>query len=285
MTIPRRGGVLTACCLWLVLAPAVFGQGEDKIVISTVEEMTTDLSQAPCNDKDRQAAVQALLLKMGATADDITILKQGGAENVVLRKPGTGEGVIVIGAHYDKSSVGCGAIDNWTGVVAIAHLYRSLRQTPMEKTLIFVGFGKEEKGLIGSKGMVAEIKKEEVGQYCAMVNIDSLGMSAPQAMESHSSKSLSARTAAIAEKMKMPFSVASIPGAGADSTPFLEKKIPAVTISGIAQGWEKILHSPFDQVAKVNPTGVYLGYRLALTLTAELSGLPCNASREEMKKK
>lgn len=63
--------------------------------------------------------------------------------------------------------------------MALAHIYKSFKDVTPEKTLIFVAFGKEEKGLLGSKAMVKTIKKEEIEQYCAMVNIDSLGMAAP----------------------------------------------------------------------------------------------------------
>jgi hypothetical protein len=63
----------------------------------------------------------------------------------------------------------------------------------------------------------------------------------------------------------------------------MDKKIPAVTISALGDRWAEVLHTMNDQVAKVNATSVYLGYRLALALTAELDILSCDASREEPK--
>ncbi len=94
--------------------------------------------------------------------------------------------------------------------------------------------------------MVKTIKKEEVEQYCAMVNIDSLGMAAPQTPENLSSKLLVNRVAELAGRMKIPFSKVTINGADADSNSFIGKKIPAVTISALGDGWEKILHSSKD---------------------------------------
>jgi Zn-dependent M28 family amino/carboxypeptidase len=224
---------------------------------------------------------------MGARGEDVFSEERYGVGNVVVRKLGQSEGIIVVGAHYDKSLEGCGAIDNWTGIVAVAHIYRTLKDAPLRKTLIFVGFGREEQGLLGSKAMVKNIEKDAVGQYCAMVNIDSLGMTAPYVLGNFniSSRALANRLAEIATRMKMPFSKVTVPGIGADSVPFLEKKIPAVTISAMSDDWRKVLHTRHDQAAKVNSASVYLGYRLALALITELDSLPCEVSREESKVK
>src|SRR4030095_6437012 len=97
---------------------------------------------------------------------------------------------IIVGAHYDKVADGCGAIDNWTGIVAMAHLYKTLKEIPLNKTVWFVAFGKEEKGLIGSRAMTEAIKKEDVAQFCAMINIDSLGLTAPQVLRNLSNPKL-----------------------------------------------------------------------------------------------
>jgi Iap family predicted aminopeptidase len=273
------------CCLLMVSTLGFSASQGNKIIISTQEETAQDVAQVPCKQTQRLSAARALFIKMGAQAENVLIEKRDGVENLVIRKPGNSQGTIVIGAHYDKLMEGCGAIDNWTGIVALAHIYRSLKDVPLQKTLLFVAFGKEEEGLLGSKAMVNNIKKEDMGQYCAMINIDSLGMAAPQVGENLSSKALVSRVVEIAQRMKMPFSKLSIPGAGADSLSFMEKKIPAVTISALRTGWAEVLHTRHDQVSKVNQTSVYLGYRLALALVTELDILPCEVSREKAKAK
>jgi hypothetical protein len=118
-----------------------------------------------------------------------------------------------------------------------------------------------------------------------MINIDSLGMAAPQVMEDISSKPLVERTAAIAQRMKMPFSRISFPLGDSDSSSFRDKKIPALTISGVGDRWREVMHTLKDQAALVNQGSVYLGYRLALSLIAELDSLPCEVSRGEAKAK
>lgn len=267
-------------CFLLILAPS-FGKAiqSNTLRISTQEEIAQDIASVPCKNNERLNAAKALFVKMGVQAD-ISVEKADGIENLVIRKTGKSRETIVIGAHYDKVPYGCGAIDNWSGIVALAHIYRSFKDMTPEKSLILVAFGKEEQGLLGSKAMVKTIRKEEVEQYCAMVNIDSLGMGAPQTPENMSSKLLVNRVAELAKRMKIPFSKVTLNGADADSSSFIGKKIPAVTISALGNGWEKILHSSKDQVSGVNQLSVYVGYRLALALVAELCDLPCSASRK-----
>jgi Zn-dependent M28 family amino/carboxypeptidase len=244
--------------------------------ISSLEQIKEDFSTVPCEDKKRLEAVKSLFERAGAPASDVTVEKYKDVENFVLTKKGKSSEKIVVGAHYDKVADGCGALDNWTGVVTLSHLYRTLKDVPLKKTLILVAFGKEEKGLIGSHAMTNSIGKNQAAEYCAMINIDSLGLSAPQVADNMSSKKLGEFTANLAKNMQMPFAHASIEG-DSDSSSFIGKNIPAVTIHGMSNDWPKILHSNNDQASKVNPTSVYLGYRLTLAMIVDLDGSPCAA--------
>jgi hypothetical protein len=275
--------------VWLMLSAVSFAQGPQqtepqKPQVSTQEEISAEFDSVPCKNKDRLAAVKALFEKMGAKPDEITVEKFGSVENVVVKITGASSEStaekIVIGAHFDKTPDGCGAIDNWSGIVAIAHIYRTMKTLKPKRTMIFVGFGEEEKGLIGSNAMVSKIKKEQVADYCAMINIDSLGVAIPQAADNMSSKKLIDATAEIAAQMGMQFAHANIPGAGGDSMSFVSKKIPAITIHGLTSDWPKILHSSNDKPEKVNRPSVYLGYRLGLSLLAKVDDSPCDAFRE-----
>src|SRR5215831_629176 len=153
---------------------------------------------------------------MGAASADISIEKYTNVDNLVVRKQGASEEKIVIGAHYDKVNDGCGAVDNWTGIVTIAHLYRSLKSVATQKTILFVGFGKEEEGLVGSRAMVDKIKTNE--EYCAMINVDSLGLAVPLVMDNTSNGKLGKATEELAKEMKIPFTHARIDKANADSS-------------------------------------------------------------------
>jgi Zn-dependent M28 family amino/carboxypeptidase len=279
-----KSKLLPLLCLLAIFCPTVFAQetGEGpKLRLSTQEEIQAEFNSVPCKNGDRLNAVKALFEKMGAKPEEITVKKVGGIENVVIQLPAAADTVekIVIGAHYDKVADGCGALDNWTGIVAVAHIYRTVKDLTHKKNFIFVAFGQEERGLLGSSAMAGEIKKEHVAEYCAMINVDSLGLSAPQVADNMSNKKLVDFTENLAKEMKIPFAHSAIPGADADSTSYNRKKIPALTIHGMSADWRKILHSSNDQPAAVNPQSVYVGYRLALALLVRVDQADCQAFR------
>ena len=259
------------------IAAVPTGAQEAAFKISSPEQIKEDFSTVPCEDKKRMEAVTSLFERAGLPSSEVTIDKYKDVENYVWTKKGESSEKIVIGAHYDKVSDGCGALDNWTGVVALSHLYRTLNNIPLKKTLVIVAFGKEEKGLIGSRAMTNAIDKDQAAEYCAMINVDTLGLSPPQVANNMSSKKLAQFTEDLAKEMKMPFARASIPGADSDSSSFVAKKIPAVTIHGMNNEWPKLLHSSNDQSAKVNPGSVYLGYRLVLAMVFRLDQSSCAA--------
>jgi Zn-dependent M28 family amino/carboxypeptidase len=277
----KAGYILAALTLILLWSAPASSQSEIKIF--AVEETRSDFSEVPCKAQDRPQAVKTLFEKMGAAPSDILVDKYGNVENIIVRKQGTTGETIVIGAHYDKVADGCGAVDNWTGIVTVARLYGSLKDYQSRKTILLVAFGKEEGGLIGSSAMVRAIKKVNLGQYCAMINIDSLGLSGPQVMDNASTKKLRILVGELAKEMNMPFAHAAIGGADADSSSFAARKIPAVTIHGMTNDWRKILHTRKDQASQINPDSVYQGYRLALALTQRLDGMACDAVRDEKK--
>jgi Zn-dependent M28 family amino/carboxypeptidase len=273
-------------CLILICFSSAFAQeseGASKLRISTPDEIRSEFDSVPCKNGDRLKAVKALFEKMGAKAEEIAVEKVGGIENVVVRKAAANDSPekIVIGAHFDKVPAGCGAIDNWTGVVAIAHVYRTLKDMPLKKNIVFVTFGEEEKGLLGSSAMARAIKKEQVAEYCAMINIDSLGLSAPQTLDNVSSRKLIDFTGALAKEMKITFSHTRVDGASSDSASFISKKVPAVTIHSLNDDWRKILHTGNDQSSKVNHESVYAGYRVALSLLVRIDEADCQSFRDE----
>ena len=273
-----RAPALSALLFLQASSPVFADNAPSKV--SGLDDIKQEFAEVPCEDKERLAAVKVLFEKAGAPAADIRLEAFDNVENLVVVKPGTSAEKIVVGAHYDKTADGCGAIDNWTGQVAMTHLYRTLRDVPLTKTLVFVAFGREEKGLVGSRAMTKGIDAEQAAGYCAMINIDSLGLGPPQVADNMSSKKLATFAGELAKEMEIPFAHASIGRANSDSSSFVAKKIPAVTIHGLNDDWSTILHSKHDQVAKVNTASVYLGYRLALAMIVKLDASACDAYRQ-----
>ncbi len=60
---------------------------------------------------------------------------------------------------------------------------------------------------------------------------------------------------------------------------FIGKKIPSVTIHGMASEWSTNLRSRNDQPSRVNSVSVYLGYRLALAMVSRLDKSSCGEYR------
>lgn len=243
-----------------------------------IEALKKDVAMAECDDDNRLESVKKLFKDKGAADGEIVVQDFDSVENVVLTIKG-GEETVVIGAHFDKVKDGCGVVDNWSGVVLVANLYSAVKKYPGKKTFKFVAFGKEEKGLVGSGKMAKAIPKEERDRYCAMINFDSFGMYYPQVLNNVSDKKLKELARQSAEELKIPYSDASIDWASADSASFQKADIPAITLHGLGQGFEKIIHGPNDKIEKLQINSLFHGYRMGLSLMSKIDGAPCDAYR------
>jgi Zn-dependent M28 family amino/carboxypeptidase len=268
--------------VFLVLALAAAGSayGQGSAFLATEAQIKADLETVPCKDKDRLEAVKALFAGAGAAETDIELKEYDNVTNLVVTKKGKGEGTVIVGAHYDKTADGCGALDNWSGIVILARLYNSIRSFDTQKTFVFVAFGKEEKGLIGSEAMAKEIAKPDRANYCAMVNFDSFGLAYPQSLRNISDKTLEAVAESVSEEMKIPFTSAGIENASSDSASFRKRDIPAITLHGLNNDWQKYLHSSADTIKSVNSQSVYIGYRHGLVVLSKIENQPCDAFRK-----
>jgi hypothetical protein len=269
--------VLLVFLLSIGLTSAAFAQ---QATISTEEEIKADIHANVCQNEDRLEAVKKLFLKMGAPAESIKIEKIKSAENLLVTHKGKSNETIIVGAHYDKVPDGCGAIDNWMGIVILANLYRTIKDFDTDKNYIFAAFGKEELGLIGSDEMARAIPREKRSDYCAMVNFDSFGLSYPQVMTNISDTKLTNLAEETSKELKLPFAKASINNASSDSQSFRNQKVPAVSIHGMTDKWQQYLHTTRDKVENVNPQSVYLGYRFALNFLAKIEEKSCGEFRK-----
>jgi len=104
------------------------------------------------------------------------------------RDPELRNQVVIVGAHYDHLGLGTfgaldpdsagivhnGADDNASGAAALVHIARRLRGTPPARTVVFIAFGGEELGLLGSQAYVRN-PMYPLSQTVAMVNMDMVG--------------------------------------------------------------------------------------------------------------
>jgi aminopeptidase YwaD len=130
----------------------------------------------------------------GATASLTTDVRFTTAEarNVVALLPGTGatraNEYVVIGAHYDhlgfggegslapdEHAVHNGADDNASGTSALVEIARTLLQGPRpDRSVLFIAFTGEERGLWGSAHFVAD-PTVPLDDVVAMLNLDMVG--------------------------------------------------------------------------------------------------------------
>lgn len=242
---------------------------------SRQDDIEDDLRLVPCKSPERLAAVKNLFLKMGAKESDISSIKFEKGENLAVKIKGKTDETIIVGAHYDKIDAGCGAIDNWTGIVILTHLYKTIAQYSVDKNYVFVAFDKEEVGLLGSKAMLKTIPKESYPKYCGVVNIDSFGFTAPQAAVNISDFDMVRLAKKVAEKTATPFNDSALAGADSDSSTFLSKKIPAITFHGLGTNWRNYLHTTNDRLENLDARSVYVGYRFIFEYLIELETIGC----------
>jgi putative aminopeptidase FrvX len=265
----------------LLMSSAALSQTKDEV---TEELLKSNINAVPCKNDDRLDGVRKLFTDAGASDTDITIQKFKDLNNLVVTKKGKTDETVVVSAHYDKVKDGCGAIDNWTGLVIIANLYRTLRKPETNKTYLFVGFDKEELGLYGSEAMAKSITKEKRDRYCSNVNIYSFGFGYPQVLDNASTPAMTAMAKSLADEVKMPFSHASLAGsADADSSSFRSRDIPAVTFHGLNNDWQKYLHSSNDVVKNINVSSVWVGYQFLLRYLIEIEKRDCSVFRRSAK--
>ncbi len=155
--------------LWLAVAGAARGQAIrfDAVPQGTIR---ANLEAAPEKNAGREAEVRALFERAGCAGEALTeqAVKHAKWPNVICTMAGTGDGEIVIGAHYDFVERGKGVVDNWTGASLLPSLYESLKALPRKHTLVFVAFTDEELGLVGSRFYVKALGKEGLNRIAAM---------------------------------------------------------------------------------------------------------------------
>ena len=98
------------------------------------------------------------------------------SRNVVARIEGTdrAEEILTLTAHYDSVPEGPGAYDNMSGGAIIMELCRYFQMHRPRRTMEFVWFGAEEKGLLGSQSYI-KVHETELPAHRFNMNVDLAG--------------------------------------------------------------------------------------------------------------
>lgn len=174
----------------------------------------------------REPAVHRLFEDAGCSGEKLIEQPVKGLKppNLICSLPGTGESVIVIGAHFDLVEKGDGVVDNWSGASLLPSLYQGLAGIARHHTFRFISFSGEEKGLVGSRAYVQQLAKNHEA-VAAMVNLDTLGLTESEVWVSHADPKLLRLMDAAALAIKLPVTGMNVDQVGTtDSEPFGKRK-------------------------------------------------------------
>jgi hypothetical protein len=213
--------------------------------------------------------------------------------NVVGVLPGNDETrakeAIVVGAHYDHVGLGGhlsmspertgeihnGADDNASGTSSVIEIARqaATQRERFPRTMVFVAFAGEERGLLGSAHYV-EAPPVPVSDTIAMLNLDMVGRARGNVDVSglEYAPSMEVDLRAAAQGIRGLSIKREGPGAGrSDDSNFQSRRIPAINFF---TGFHGDYHRPGDDWEKIDTQGTSQIATLAFELAARLAARP-----------
>ena len=247
-----------------------------------------------------RATVNAILARTGQSVDTVTSrgpfatgvrvrmsiklqpMVNVTVSNVLALLPGTDpqlkNKVVLVGGHYDhvgrdpNGTVFQGANDNASGpavVMAIAQLLISQSVRP-KASILFVGWGAEEAGLVGSDFYVKN-PKYPLSQTLASLVLDVVGRGGGTHLDSEGDpNSLLETVRSSGEALKLQVNTQN-GGGGSDHEPFLDAKVPAVLFE-----WEdsiQTIHRADDTIEKIDPAKLRVTGMVAALTALTLAGV------------
>ena len=94
--------------------------------------------------------------------------------NIIAVKEGESAKRLIVGAHYDSAPVGEGYSDNATGTGLLLETAARIKSQDTPYTIVFVAFGAEEKGLLGSSYYVRSMNDLERRATIGMIDLDAV---------------------------------------------------------------------------------------------------------------
>jgi alkaline phosphatase isozyme conversion protein len=92
--------------------------------------------------------------------------------NIIAVKEGDSAKRLVVGAHYDSAPVGEGYTDNATGIGLLLEVAARIKKIPTPYTVVFVAFGAEEDGQLGSQYYLDTLSKVDRRATIGMIDLD-----------------------------------------------------------------------------------------------------------------
>ena len=187
------------------------------------------------------------------------------SRNLILRIDGSqrADEVLTVSAHYDSVPEGPGAYDNMAGVAIVMELCRYFSVHRPRRTMEFLWFGAEEKGLYGSLNYV-ERHGEELAAHRFNMNVDLAGQTiGGTVIGVTGNPEICQILSAYAHEAGMGVSLKHQIW-GSDSNSFAWKGVPAMTLNRDGFG----MHTRHDTAALISVWSLERSSRL-LAMVAE----------------
>ncbi|HSH19000.1 MAG TPA: M20/M25/M40 family metallo-hydrolase [Draconibacterium sp.] len=249
-------------------------------VIQVTREVANNMLWGKITIEELEAEIDSLNTSRNMEIDvtvsvTINVLqKETETRNVVALLPGTDNALkneyVIVGAHFDHLGMGGqgsgsrvvdtiavhnGADDNASGVAAMIQLAEKLAAEKNNKrSIIFVAFGAEEMGLVGSKAFTNK-PPVDIEKMTAMFNFDMVGRLDPATNGlSIGGTQTSKESEALLTGLNTGFELAFSPeGVGpSDHASFYLQNIPVFFIS---TGAHSDYHTPLDDAELINYEG------------------------------
>jgi len=273
-------------------------------IFTSIVHLSETIGPRPMGAAQEREALQWMASRLAAYgADSVFVMpfdRIDKEESGINTNSGTAVGIfkgetdsaIVIGGHIDSDTREIpGANDNASGPATVLELARLWSQRPRHYTLIFAGFGGEERGLVGSESFVKHYA--DIDDVALMLSVDMTGADDDIVilMETDSSmapqwliRDAFALDASLGiQRLRYPTHFIAfnnlIGGAGSDHIPFLNRHIPAMDFT---QGINNFpIHTPMDRAEYLDHDMLYKCARLLdeMLLKYQQNGIPSEKSQ------
>ena len=228
--------------------------------------------------------------------------KQITTHNIIAVVPGKDKHIrneyIVVGSHYDHLGMGGqgsgsrrpdtlgvhpGADDNASGDAVVLELARHFKKARSPRSIIFMFFGAEEQGLVGSKKFLEWMKQEDnqrknlpnnIKGIVAMVNLDMVGRMRDHALSvsgTGTSSGFKAMAEQVAEQKNLHVTCVPDGYGPSDQASFVAADIPVLFLT---TGGHMEYHTPDDVPSTLNYDGMQETLEFTQELVTRLASMP-----------
>ena len=206
------------------------------------------------------------MLGKGALVCHLTVLQERitrKSSNIAVRVNGTEfpEEIVTVTAHYDSVPEGPGAYDNMSGAAMVFEALHYFTEHKPKRSIEFIWFGAEEKGLVGSQAY-AKNHKEELKKHIFNLNVDLAGqLIGGNVLGITADASVCEAIRGLLEEQDLPADIKNQVWAS-DSNTFAWNGIPALTVNRDGYG----MHTRHDTASLISPWALSQGARLLTSM-------------------